>query len=305
LAILKEARSGRLSVLEPDHVVGRAPDCKLLLDVLYVSSRHAEVRWTGEAWELRDLGSHNGTFFDGSRVPPGEVRVLKEGNRLAFGRPDQEWHVIDVRAPQPMVVALGEGSQVTLEGDVIGLPSEEQPTATLFRGPDGRWLLERAELPSTFVDNGAVFHVDGRAFRFSYPDVMLRTATTDLFVELSQARLCFSVSRDEEYVELVVELGPRRLDLGSRTHHYVLLTLARARIRDAEQGLPDTSCGWVYLEDLTRDLAMQPTQLNLEIFRIRQTLSAFDVLGAATIIERRSRTRQLRIGARDFEIRVL
>lgn len=305
MAVLKEARGERLCVLEPDHVVGRAPGCKLLLDAAYVSSRHASLRWTGDAWELRDLGSHNGTFFDGTRVPPGEVRILREGSRLAFGRPEQEWNVADIRPPVAMVVELGESLQEHLEGEVIGLPTAEQPTATLYRGPDGRWLLERLDQPSTPVDSGAVFQVDGRSFRFSCPDVMLRTATTDLPVELSQARLCFAVSRDEEHVELTAELGARRVDLGSRTHNYLLLTLARARIRDSEQGLPDTSCGWVYQEDLTRDLLMQPTQLNIEIFRIRQKLAALEIPGAASIVERRPRSRQLRIGVHEFSIRVL
>jgi len=46
-----------------------------------------------------------------------------------------------------------------------------------------------------------------------------------------------------------------------------------------------------------RGLNIEPTQLNLEVYRIRQQFSAIGVPDAATIVERRPRTRQLRIGS--------
>jgi HD-GYP domain-containing protein (c-di-GMP phosphodiesterase class II) len=56
-----------------------------VLDDTSVSRRHAEVRSTAQGWRVRDLGSTNGTFINGSRLGPGEwpVRVhdiLRCGN---------------------------------------------------------------------------------------------------------------------------------------------------------------------------------------------------------------------------------
>ena len=66
-------RAGRLTTLE------------VVLDDSSVSRRHAEIRSTDNGWRVRDLGSTNGTFLNGSRLGPGEwaVRshdIIKFGN---------------------------------------------------------------------------------------------------------------------------------------------------------------------------------------------------------------------------------
>ena len=94
----------------------------------------------------------------------------------------------------------------------------------------------------------------------------------------------------------------RVVNLGNRSHNYLLLILARARLQDSEAGLPDTSCGWMYKEDLAKALRMTPTQIDGEVFRIRKHFARHELAEAATIIERRNRTSQLRIGIRQLKI---
>jgi hypothetical protein len=106
----------------------------------------------------------------------------------------------------------------------------------------------------------------------------------------------FSVSRDEEHVHLHTTCGGSSFDMGARSHNYLLLTLARRRLEDAKEGTGDTACGWIYQEDLAHDPTMAPPQLNIDVFRIRKQFAAVGVVDAANIIERRPRTRQLRIG---------
>src|SRR5690348_8489006 len=48
--------------------IGRAAEAGLRLDHPSVSRAHAELRFDGAHWELRDLGSKNGSFVDGIRV---------------------------------------------------------------------------------------------------------------------------------------------------------------------------------------------------------------------------------------------
>lgn len=48
--------------------IGRADDCGLRLDHASISRAHAELSEHGGAWQLRDLGSKNGTFVDGTPV---------------------------------------------------------------------------------------------------------------------------------------------------------------------------------------------------------------------------------------------
>ncbi len=113
------------------------------------------------------------------------------------------------------------------------------------------------------------------------------------------------MSRDEEFVELQLRAGGRTIDVGARAFNYMLLTLARRRIQDTKEGVPDSSCGWVYTEDLARALRVPEANVNLDVFRIRKSLEALGVAGAANIIERRPPTRQLRIGANRFVIAIV
>ena len=66
--------------------------------------------------------------------------------------------------------------------------------------------------------------------------------------------------------------------------------------------MPDTSSGWVYQDDLEHDPSMAAERLNVDVFRIRQQFAEAGVLDAARIIERRPRSRQLRIGTRNLTI---
>jgi hypothetical protein len=67
--------------------VGRGDDADVVLDDPGVSRRHAEIRVTTDGPHLvahiRDLGSTNGTFIDGSRVTGAELR---DGNSITMGR---------------------------------------------------------------------------------------------------------------------------------------------------------------------------------------------------------------------------
>ena len=64
--------------------IGRAPGSMLRLTHFTVSRTHAQLRSTGDGWKLRDLGSSNGTWVNGSRVT-GSVTV-RPGDVVRFGQ---------------------------------------------------------------------------------------------------------------------------------------------------------------------------------------------------------------------------
>jgi hypothetical protein len=52
-----------------------------------VSGRHAEVRYTPEAgWAVVDVGSTNGTTYDGRTLEPQEPVALRDGGSLVLGK---------------------------------------------------------------------------------------------------------------------------------------------------------------------------------------------------------------------------
>lgn len=64
--------------------IGRAPGSMLRLNHFTVSRTHAQLRATSDGWKLRDLGSSNGTWVNGTRVT-GSVRV-RPGDTVRFGQ---------------------------------------------------------------------------------------------------------------------------------------------------------------------------------------------------------------------------
>ncbi len=62
--------------------VGRGPENAIQLDDASVSSRHAELRAIERTYQLRDLGSTNGTFVNGKAAT--EI-MLRHGDRIRFG----------------------------------------------------------------------------------------------------------------------------------------------------------------------------------------------------------------------------
>ncbi|MEI8411159.1 MULTISPECIES: FHA domain-containing protein [unclassified Kribbella] len=63
--------------------IGRAPDCDLILDHPKVSRHHAELlRIDALSYELRDLGSTNGTFVNGVRT---DRQLVGDGTEIRLG----------------------------------------------------------------------------------------------------------------------------------------------------------------------------------------------------------------------------
>jgi hypothetical protein len=304
MGILRERESGQLTVLEPQTLVGRDPRCSLHVTSDWVSTQHASLRWTAGGWELRDLSSRNGTYLDGMRITPGLAYSLREGCRLAFGkRSDREWVMVDDSGPVPMATPLAGGMPALLEGNLVAVPSAECPSVSIMA--DGEdWILEDAEGGRTTLASGDVFDVKGTGWRFSVPSEMpLAThLASSMDLDMRNLHLSFSVSSDEEVVAVQLRAGGVQREAGVRSFNYLLLTLARRRVHDMAEGYPDGECGWIEYDEIDHDPSMAPPQLNLDVFRIRKHFAKLGITDASRIIERRPRTRQLRIGTSSITI---
>ncbi|WP_146502520.1 SpoIIE family protein phosphatase [Rubinisphaera italica] len=83
LVILQGGQAVPHLLPENDVVIGRLPECDLQLDSNMVSRRHAKVSYSGNAFQLEDMGSGNGTFLNGKRIE--KTEVLTHGDRLKLG----------------------------------------------------------------------------------------------------------------------------------------------------------------------------------------------------------------------------
>ena len=63
--------------------VGRHPDADIFLDDVTVSRRHSEFLRDGSRFQIKDLGSLNGTYLDGDRI---DIAELDEGSEVQVGK---------------------------------------------------------------------------------------------------------------------------------------------------------------------------------------------------------------------------
>jgi pSer/pThr/pTyr-binding forkhead associated (FHA) protein len=73
-----------LPLREAGTLIGRSPECALVLEDDFASGRHARIFQRDGAWFVEDLGSTNGTFLGTERVT-GTARV-EAGTRLRVGK---------------------------------------------------------------------------------------------------------------------------------------------------------------------------------------------------------------------------
>jgi pSer/pThr/pTyr-binding forkhead associated (FHA) protein len=297
MGTLEASSGGARTPLRPDTLVGRSDRTDVRIDDRAVSSEHARIRWTGRAWVLRDLGSRNGTWVNGARLETGGSIALAAGAVLAFGSDTPRFRLVSAGPP---AVSAVDASGVRRFGtpDLLALPDEADPQVVVV-GDGGVWRVETESGERPVVD-GEVLQVAGASYTLSLPEAAVGTWDRDLgggAASLVDTALHFRVSLDEEHVELTVEVGGRRHPLGSRSHHYLLLVLARLRQQDAgDASLPGTAQGWVGQEELIKMLGAREGGLHTSVFRARAELSELGITDAAGLVERRKGSRQLRLG---------
>jgi FHA domain len=79
---LQGAQRGELFTLSPVTSVGTAPNCTIVLNDKFMSSKHAEIKAENGVWVLRDAGSTNGTYVNNRRVDRHE---LVDNDFIKFG----------------------------------------------------------------------------------------------------------------------------------------------------------------------------------------------------------------------------
>lgn len=303
---------GRLMRLESEEVwslareelIGRSKSCDRLLADPHVSGQHATIRWTGKAWELHDLASRNGTFVQGRRLAARERVLLLPQTRIQFGL-SSEWMLIDASPPLAVAIRVRDRQRVVEQGGLIALPSEAAPSVFLLLDDRGRWLCEEASGgEARIVEDDTTLMADGEAWRFRTATPAAGTSGSSAIVaSVDNLVLSFRVSPDEEQVQLFADISGKTLPVEPRTHHYLLLTLARERLAQARAAPAATlSHGWIHQDTMSRMLKKSTTLLNVEIYRARRQFAELGVRDAAKIIERRRDTGEIRLGCASFQI---
>jgi hypothetical protein len=303
VGILENAGSARRFTLGQRCLIGRHARCDLRIDDPRVSSEHASLYWIDGRWELRDLGSRNGTVVAGRRLEPGERAPLDEGATFALGGPEVTLALADASEPSAGARRQPDGLLRAAVHGLIALPDDDAPEITLFEDDEGRWIAE-SEGGARAVSDQEILVIGGAPWRLELPVVSAETWQAERRgPALETIALRLAVSRDEERVDVTVIHEGRETTLAPRAYHYLLVTLARSRLADADA--PPEERGWIDREELCRMLATDRVRLNNDVFRLRRQLAALGIHGAADIVARRPDAGKLRLGIERVDVRPL
>ena len=303
MGAIRHVASSRVLPLAADQLVGREKIADLRVDNPKVSAQHARIRYRDGCWQVLDLGSRNGTYLYDRRLDAGEPTTLKRGAEIAFGDPNDVW-TLDDDGPATAVVVPEDGSSPVAAVDGKLAVGDERKVV-LERQREGRWVLEKPDGDVDSVHDYQLITSGGKRYRFR-TDAKVDETKEDRPQppKIDEVQIRFTVSRDEEHVDVALGHAGGVIELPASNHYYLLLVLARQRLDDREQeGLQERDQGWMYAHDLGKKLGMSPEHLNVTVFRVRKALERSGVVEAARIVERRRTTGQLRIGTDKFIIR--
>ncbi len=140
LKILQGTEPGREFELEGEQwVVGRSPECDVVLDIAAVSRRHAILLEEQGRYFVQDLGSRNGTYINGQRVA--DRAPIRNGDKVLVC--DTLFEFRNETDEDRLADAEPNGSSLLVplkEGDEPG-PGTSSIMATLdvSRGPSVSW----------------------------------------------------------------------------------------------------------------------------------------------------------------------
>lgn len=126
------------------HSIGRDASSAIRLDGPQISARHAEIRRADGGWEIRDVGSENGTGLDAEPLEPNSWRPLHHGEVVSFAG---DLEVFFAEVEERDVAALLDEDAPKSNRELSGEIDRDAANVTLalslegFRDGSGRALI--------------------------------------------------------------------------------------------------------------------------------------------------------------------
>lgn len=200
LLVLQGPDKGRRFELPDEPVLVGRESRQLPITDNTVSRRHAELLPTDGNWVLRDLGSSNGSYVNGSRV--NNRWILKLGDQVRVGR------TLMVFGAQPGV-SRGSGGNVSLSGSEAGMDSSIMHTVA---SSDDSMVLAVPEPAAVAMSNLKILYQLGAALGSGFGVEQVMEVVMDLVFEHVKADRGIAMLLDEKTGELVPKIVRTRED---------------------------------------------------------------------------------------------
>ncbi|WP_179952185.1 FHA domain-containing protein [Marinicella rhabdoformis] len=283
-----------MMVLRSQHIIGRhSGSCQTLLKNPEASRLHASISWNGSRWLLQD-NSSNGTFVNGCIIKSGLKQRLKIGDSIQFGSlKTAVWQLTSDSAPRAFLQALNVGfndaASIIELSAFTALPDKYLAEVSVYQTTDETWVSEDASGIRSLETGDHIMTSQGGWYFVDCEDTESTIQVARTSMDKDTLHVTFNVSKDEEHVSLRIQAEQTELDLGERTHHELLLFLARKRLSDEKVGIEVPEQGWVDKEELSHKTGLDEKHINIHIYRLRQQLihSHSDKLKQLQLVERR------------------
>jgi sigma-B regulation protein RsbU (phosphoserine phosphatase) len=136
---------GRLRI-----TIGRSARNDVCIPDPFASRVHAEVRREGDAYVLQDLGSANGTLYNGERVEA--ALTLTPGGRIQIGETEIVFKDKDAGAGATMIA----DASASLPEATIALNSDQRSTSGLLEAIEDARTQGSAEQPRPAIGGGTI-----------------------------------------------------------------------------------------------------------------------------------------------------
>lgn len=261
-------------VLQVQHTVGRQEEtCLTIIKSPEMSRLHAVIFWDGECWMLKDT-STNGTFINGEKQKTGTNQRLNKGDKIHFGSLQTSfWELKEISAPQSMLLPITPGLATITLDKIVALPSPEIPEAILYVNDEGQWMCE-SQSGTAVLQSGDLVGTTLEKWRFidSKPSIRTKTIDVNTFTPPNNIKFVFHVSQNEEHVSLTLIVDGEQISLDERSHHYLLLSLARKRLEDKLLNVSEPEQGWIDKDLFSKMLGLQENHINIQIYRFRKQI---------------------------------
>lgn len=296
------------------HQFGRlAAAVDTLIDSPEISRLHAVIEWIDGSWQIRDL-SKNGVWLNNRAITVNTPFPLHLNDEICFANQQQFTFIVEnLDEPKDVLLPLNADEPSTHPAtDPIFLehyhflPSDVSPEVIVFYDiSEKSWFCECVDTAITSkVDDGELLEFSDSMWKLIKGADVSEKATIAI-TDKPANELCyiFNISQDEELTELTLKNGKEEINCETRSHHYLTALLARYRGQDSQKQVPDAQQGWRTIEQLTKDIGLSETHVNIQIHRARkQVADKLQSLGVCNPLLIERKRGRVRLAAKNFKI---
>jgi len=184
--------TNRFEINDGETVIGRHPDCDIVVEVGAVSRFHAKINKRANEFVLEDQGSRNGTFLNGQLIN-GE-QILREGDRVRICEVELVFH----SDAKPEFLG-GNNAAMTFDGTSFGVTmvddeqTKDQPVSKVEFRSSAHGLKISATAEAKLA---ALMKINANLSQALSLDEVLPKVLTSLFEIFPQADRGFVVMKD-------------------------------------------------------------------------------------------------------------